>query len=389
MFCFFNVRCCPSRDPHISRSHIFGGMRGPSLVLLWLGAVAGSFLAPLGASAKTDRAAVSRGATASAGSLMEDRPTVLRAARSCEAGRTSVVSALAAADAGSKTVMILFGPPGAGKGSQAPKIVETLGIPQLSTGDMLRAAVAAGSEVGKQAKDVMASGGLVSDELVVSIIKDRITEEDCKGGFILDGFPRTLEQAKMLDAMLAEEGCKVSLVLALEVPDEVLTERICGRWVHKGSGRSYHKTFAKPKSLPEGETPTVENMMDDETGEPLMQVSPNPSPNRARNTHPSPHPHPHPRPNPYPYPSPNPGPNPDPDPDPNQRADDTEESLTKRLEAYDAQTLPILEHYESTGVVSKVDANQAPEAVWNSVLAVLPVPEAPPPAEAEAAPAAE
>ena len=266
MFCFFNVRCCPSRDPHISRSHIFGGMRGPSLVLLWLGAVAGSFLAPLGASAKTDRAAVSRGATASAGSLMEDRPTVLRAARSCEAGRTSVVSALAAADAGSKTVMILFGPPGAGKGSQAPKIVETLGIPQLSTGDMLRAAVAAGSEVGKQAKDVMASGGLVSDELVVSIIKDRITEEDCKGGFILDGFPRTVEQAKMLDAMLETSGDKVSLVLALEVPDEVLTERICGRWVHKASGRSYHVKFAKPKSLGEGDKPSETTMLDDETG---------------------------------------------------------------------------------------------------------------------------
>ena len=116
-------------------------MRGPSLLLLCLGAVAGSFLAPLGASAKTDRTAVSRGATAGAGSLMEDRPTVLRAARSCEAGRTSAVSALAAADAGAKTVMILFGPPGAGKGSQAPKIVETVGIPQLSTGDMLRNAV--------------------------------------------------------------------------------------------------------------------------------------------------------------------------------------------------------------------------------------------------------
>ena len=239
-------------------------MRG--LSLLCLGAVTGSFLAPLGASAKTDRTAVSRGAIAGAGSLMEDHPTVLRAARSCEAGRTSAVSALAAADAGGKTVMILFGPPGAGKGSQAPKIVETLSIPQLSTGDMLRAAVAAGSEVGKQAKDVMASGGLVSDELVVSIIKDRITDEDCTGGFILDGFPRTVEQAKMLDAMLETSGDKVSLVLALEVPDEVLTERICGRWVHKASGRSYHVKFAKPKSLGEGDKPSETTMLDDETG---------------------------------------------------------------------------------------------------------------------------
>ena len=175
-------------------------MRG--LSLLCLGAVTGSFLAPLGASAKTDRAAVSRGATAGAGSLMEDHPTVLRATRSCEAGRTSAVSALTAADAGTKTVMILFGPPGAGKGSQAPKIVETLSIPQLSTGDMLRAAVAAGSEVGKQAKDVMAAGGLVTDSLVISVIKDRIKDHDCKGGFILDGFPRTVEQAKLLDLTL-------------------------------------------------------------------------------------------------------------------------------------------------------------------------------------------
>lgn len=300
-------------------------MRGPSLLLLCLGAVAGSFLAPLGASAKTDRTAVSRGATAGAGSLMEDRPTVLRAARSCEASRTSAVSALAAADAGAKTVMILFGPPGAGKGSQAPKIVETVGIPQLSTGDMLRAAVAAGSEVGKQAKDVMASGGLVSDELVVSIIKDRITEEDCKGGFILDGFPRTVEQAKMLDAMLEKSGDKVSLVLALEVPDEVLTERICGRWVHKASGRSYHVKFAKPKSLGEGDKPSETTMLDDETGEPLMQ-----------------------------------------------RADDTEEALGKRLESYHAQTVPILDHYSPAGVVSRVDADKAPDAVWDSVAAALP-----------------
>merc|ERR1719440_2627311 len=209
------------------------------------------------------------------------------------------------ADSG-KTVMILFGPPGAGKGSQAPKIVETLGIPQLSTGDMLRAAVAAGSEVGKKAKDVMSSGGLVSDELVVSIIKDRITEDDCKTGFILDGFPRTVEQAKMLDGMLESTGDKVSLVLALEVPDEVLTERICGRWVHKASGRSYHIKFAPPKSLGDAK-PSVETMLDDETGEPLMQ-----------------------------------------------RADDTEEALTKRLQGYHSQTVPILAHYAPAGVVKKV-----------------------------------
>jgi adenylate kinase family enzyme len=107
--------------------------------------------------------------------------------------------------------------------------------------------------VGKQAKDVMASGGLVSDELVVSIIQSRITEADCQSGFILDGFPRTVEQAKMLDEMLAASGDKVSLVLALEVPDEILTERICGRWVHKASGRSYHIKFAKPKSLADTE----------------------------------------------------------------------------------------------------------------------------------------
>ena len=178
--------------------------------------------------------------------------------------------ATAAPAGGSKKIMILFGPPGAGKGSHAPKIVETLGIPQLSTGDMLRAAVAAGSEIGLQAKGVMEGGGLVSDDLVVNIIKDRITADDCKGGFILDGFPRTVEQTKMLDSMLAEQGEKVTYVVALEVPDEVLTERICGRWVHKESGRSYHIKFAPPKSLGEQE-PSVETMLDDETQGELHQ----------------------------------------------------------------------------------------------------------------------
>lgn len=210
-------------------------------------------------------------------------------------------------------IMILFGPPGAGKGTHGPRIVDELGVPQLSTGDMLRAAVAAQTEVGKQAKAVMESGGLVSDEIVVGIIRDRIEEKDCKAGFILDGFPRTLVQTKMLDEMLAAKGEAVSSVLALEVPDAVLEERICGRWIHKKSGRSYHVKFAPPKSLPIHPMvkPTEKNMLDDVTKEPLMQ-----------------------------------------------RKDDTAEALKKRLKGYHAQTVPILGHYEPRGVVARVNANQ-------------------------------
>lgn len=157
---------------------------------------------------------------------------------------------------------------------------------------------------------------------VVSIICERIKEADCAGGFILDGFPRTVAQAKMLDAMLAEANDKVKFVLALEVPDAVLTERICGRWVHKASGRSYHAKFAKPKSLKQGMAPSVKNMLDDETGEPLMQ-----------------------------------------------RADDTEQALSKRLKGYHSETVPILEHYAA--VVKKVDANKSPQEVWASISATL------------------
>merc|ERR1711920_905246 len=112
---------------------------------------------------------------------------------------------------------MLFGPPGAGKGTHAPKIVSKMDTPQLSTGDMLREAVAAGTEVGKRAKEVMASGGLVSDDIVVGIIADRIKEDDCSSGFILDGFPRTQEQANALDDMLAKNGEAVSLVMAFDV----------------------------------------------------------------------------------------------------------------------------------------------------------------------------
>ena len=130
---------------------------------------------------------------------------------------------------GARTIIILFGPPGSGKGTQAPRIVDALGTPQLSTGDMLRAAVAAGTEVGKKADEGMKSGALVDDDLVAAIIKDRIAADDCKGGFLLDGFPRTVGQAEKLDAILKETNEAVSMVLRLCVPDEDLEARICGR----------------------------------------------------------------------------------------------------------------------------------------------------------------
>jgi adenylate kinase len=232
--------------------------------------------------------------------------------------------------AGPRTIMILFGPPGAGKGTHAPKIVSRVGTPQLSTGDMLRAAVAAKTPVGLEAQKVMNDGGLVSDEIVVNIIKDRIKAKDCRRGFILDGFPRTVEQAKRLDSMLAETEDKVQLVVELNVPDEVLTERICGRWIHKGSGRSYHIKYAMPNSFKSagggdsGVKPSSENMLDDITNEPLEQ-----------------------------------------------RKDDTEEALAKRLKGYHDDTEPILKHYESDGIVKKVDANQSSDKVWDVVEQII------------------
>lgn len=211
-------------------------------------------------------------------------------------------------------------------GTHGPKIEDLLGIPQLSTGDMLRAAVSQGTEVGKKAEAIMKAGGLVSDEIVIGIIRDRIQEPDCKFGFILDGFPRTLAQAKALDRMLASEGARVTKVIELEVPDAVLEERITGRWIHKDSGRSYHVKYAPPKSMKLGADgkPLPDTMKDDQTGELLMQ-----------------------------------------------RKDDTADALIKRLKGYHGETVPILEHYRPDGIVRAVNANQGMDQVWTEILAAL------------------
>lgn len=153
--------------------------------------------------------------------------------------------------------LILLGAPGAGKGTQATFIKEKFGIPQISTGDMLRAAVAAGTPLGVAAKKVMDSGGLVSDEIIIGLVKDRLKQADCANGYLFDGFPRTVPQA---DAM-KEAGVTIDYVLEIDVPDEAIVERMSGRRVHAASGRTYHVKFNPPKVAGK----------DDQTGDALIQ----------------------------------------------------------------------------------------------------------------------
>lgn len=153
--------------------------------------------------------------------------------------------------------LILLGAPGAGKGTQAAFIKQKYNIPQISTGDMLRAAVAAGTELGIAAKKVMDAGGLVSDDIIIGLVKDRLKQDDCKNGYLFDGFPRTTPQA---DAM-KEAGVAIDYVLEIDVPDSAIVERMSGRRIHPASGRSYHVKFNPPKT--EG--------VDDVTGEALIQ----------------------------------------------------------------------------------------------------------------------
>ena len=191
--------------------------------------------------------------------------------------------------------MILLGAPGAGKGTQATFICKKYGIPQISTGDMLRAAVKAGTDMGLAAKKVMDSGGLVSDDIIIGLVKERIAQADCANGFLFDGFPRTIVQA---DAMKAA-GVKLDLVLEMDVPDEAIIERMSGRRVHLASGRTYHVKFNPPR---------VEGK-DDVTGEDLIQ-----------------------------------------------RADDAEATVKNRLAVYQNQTRPLVEYYSAWAARGEADA---------------------------------
>ncbi len=188
--------------------------------------------------------------------------------------------------------LILLGPPGAGKGTQAKHLTEHFGIPQISTGDMLRAAIQAGTPLGRAAKKVMDAGQLVSDDIIVALVKDRLREPDCAKGYLFDGFPRTIPQAEAMKAA----GAPIDYVLEIDVDDASIIERMSGRWVHPGSGRTYHEKFNPPKVAGK----------DDATGEDLIQ-----------------------------------------------RDDDREETVRERLGVYRAQTRPLVEYY--TGWAARGD----------------------------------
>ncbi len=211
--------------------------------------------------------------------------------------------------------ILLLGAPGAGKGTQAQFITREFNIPQISTGDMLRAAIKAGTPLGVEAKKIMDEGGLVRDDIIIGLVKERIAQDDCKGGFLFDGFPRTLEQAKaMVDA-----GVDLDAVVEIDVPDEAIIERMSGRRIHLPSGRTYHIRHNPPKVAGK----------DDETGEDLIQ-----------------------------------------------RDDDKEETVKKRLDVYHTQTEVLIGFYSTLSGSNapryiKVDGTQAVETVRTQILDAL------------------
>lgn len=211
--------------------------------------------------------------------------------------------------------LVLLGAPGAGKGTQAKRIVHEFGIVQLSTGDMLRAEVSSGTAIGKQADEIMKAGQLVPDDVIVGLIDSRLNREDCRRGFILDGFPRTLAQAIALDAMLASKRLKLNKVISIEVDDEAMVERISGRYTCARCGEGYHDRFKQPK---------VQGVCDVCGSSEFVR-----------------------------------------------RTDDNAETVRQRLKAYHSQTEPIIAYYDKQGLVRRVDGMRAIDEVTEEIVAAL------------------
>lgn len=210
--------------------------------------------------------------------------------------------------------ILLMGPPGAGKGTQAAELVKAFAIPHISTGDMFRAAIKGGTELGKLANSYIKDGKLVPDEVTIGIVRERLAKDDCKKGFILDGFPRTVEQADALNGILQDLGLNLTRVLNINVPAADLIARAVGRRICKKCGATYHVEFNPPK----------QDGICDECGSELFQ-----------------------------------------------RADDTEETMKNRLSVYEASTKPLIDYYEKAGVYTEVDGRQAIDKVTAELIAVL------------------
>ncbi len=210
--------------------------------------------------------------------------------------------------------LLIMGPPGAGKGTQAEVLVKELNLTHISTGDMFRAAIKEGTEMGKKAKEYMDQGALVPDEVVVGMVKERLSKPDCADSFLLDGFPRTLDQAKALDATLTEMGIKLDGVVNIAVPREKLMDRLTGRRVCKGCGASYHVIFNKPQA--EGKCNSC--------GGELYQ-----------------------------------------------RSDDNETAVGNRLDVYEAQTQPLIDYYSGQGLLFNINGDQEIKNVLADILAAL------------------